>query len=345
LEGNQAMPDPRFYISLEPLSAADAAAIAGAVLKGAGAKKIRHAASLDDEDLAEALAHAEAEKHAAKVSGRAVGLLLAPANLSDGVRVDGAIGLVKSPKLGFARVAEKLHRVRDFSLTSGIHPSAEIGVGVKIHPTAVIAENVVIGANSSVGPHVAIGPGVVIGGDCEIGAGASLTCAVIGARALIFPGARIGQAGFGFAEGPGGFVRVPQLGRVLIGDDVEVGANTTIDRGALGDTVIGDGVKIDNLVQIGHNVRVGRHSAFAAQVGIAGSTILGEKVMIGGQGGLADHLRIGDGAQIIAQSGVMSHIPAGEIWGGAPARPKKAWLREAAALARLAKKKKTDHED
>lgn len=339
------MPDARFYITRDPLSAAEAASLAGATLKSGASGRICRAASIDENDLSDAVVHAESAKFAVRLSGRAVGLVLAHANTSDGVEVDGAVALLATPKLGFARIAQRLHEERPFNQSLGIHPSAEIGAGARIHPSAIVSEGAVIGANTTIGPHVAIGPGVVVGKGCEIGAGATLLCCIIGARTLVLPGARIGQAGFGFAPGPEGLVRVPQLGRVVIGDDVEVGANSTIDRGALDDTAIGDGVKIDNLVQIGHNVQIGRRSAFAAQVGIAGSTVLGERVLIGGQGGLADHLTIGDGAQIGPQAGVMSNIPAGETWGGSPARPKKVWLREAATLAKLARKKKADHED
>lgn len=339
------MPDSKFFLTSGPLSVAEAAAACSATVKNSHSGSIRRAASLDDSDLGDAIVHAETEKIAAKLNGRRVGLLLAPLNLSDLAGVGGAIGLTASPKLGFALVAQRLHQPRPFGQSPGVHPSADIGEGAEIHASAIIAEGASIGARTVIGPHAVIGPGVAIGSDGDIGAGATIVCAVLGARVVIAAGARIGQAGFGFVQGPDGFVRIPQLGRVLIGDDVEIGANSTIDRGALGDTVIGDGVKIDNLVQIGHNVRVGRHSAFAAQAGIAGSTVLGERVLIGGQGGLADHLTIGDGAQIGPQAGVMSNIPAGEVWGGSPARPKKVWLREAAALAKLAKKKKTGHED
>ena len=155
-----------------------------------------------------------------------------------------------------------------------------------------------------------------IGRDCSIGATVTVSHALIGDRVIIHPGVRIGQDGFGFAMGPQGHLKVPQIGRVIIQDDVEIGANSTIDRGANRDTVIGEGTKIDNLVQIAHNVVIGRHCVIVAQVGISGSTTLGDFVALGGQVGVTGHLRIGAGAQIAATSGVMSDVPPGARWGG-----------------------------
>jgi UDP-3-O-[3-hydroxymyristoyl] glucosamine N-acyltransferase len=155
---------------------------------------------------------------------------------------------------------------------------------------------------------------------------------------IVHPGVRIGQDGFGFAMGPKGHMKVPQIGRVIIQNDVEIGANTTIDRGANRDTVIGEGTKIDNLVQIAHNVTIGRHCVIVSQVGISGSTSLGDFVVVAGQAGLTGHLKIGMGAQIGAQSGVMSDVPAGQKWGGSPAVPLREWLKSIVLLQRLAKK-------
>ena len=163
--------------------------------------------------------------------------------------------------------------------------------------------------------------------------------ALLGDRVYLHPGVRIGQDGFGFAMGPGGHLKVPQLGRVIIQNDVEIGANTTIDRGANRDTLIGEGTKIDNLVQIGHNVSVGRHCVIVAHVGVSGSTEIGDFVAIGGQAGVAGHLKVGSGAQIAAQSGVMNDVPAGERWGGAPAKPMREFMRELATLTRITKAK------
>jgi UDP-3-O-[3-hydroxymyristoyl] glucosamine N-acyltransferase len=162
----------------------------------------------------------------------------------------------------------------------------------------------------------------------------------LGARVYIYSGARIGQEGFGFASIKGGFLSVPQLGRVIIEDDVEVGANTTIDRGSSQDTVIGAGSRLDNLVQIGHNVVLGRCCIIVAQVGISGSTVLEDFVHVGGQAAMAGHLRIGQGAEIGAQAGVISNVPAGACVLGSPARPKKDFFRQIAKLKNISKKEK-----
>jgi UDP-3-O-[3-hydroxymyristoyl] glucosamine N-acyltransferase len=181
-----------------------------------------------------------------------------------------------------------------------------------------------------------IGDGVVIGRHCRIHAQVTISHSILGDRVVIYPGARIGQDGFGFAITKTGFVPVPQLGRVLIGDGAEIGANSTIDRGSAQDTVIGPGVHIDNLVQIGHNVNIGSHAVIVAQAGVSGSTVIGEQVMIAAQAGLTGHLNIGKGAKIGAQSGVMADVAAGTEVLGAPAQPVKAFFREVITLRKLA---------
>jgi len=329
------MPDARFYLTGEPLSVEAAADIAGARLVQGDGGKVTRAADVGEPDIGEAFVFGEKKTVLALLGGRRVGLCLLSEKNAAALALDGAVGVMDSPRLGFARLAAHLHRERPVD-GEGVHPSAKLGRGVKVGAGAVIGADAEIGEGCEIGPNVVIGPGVVIGEGSRIGASASILCAILGPRAVILAGARIGEPGFGFTPGPEGLVRIPQLGRVVIGEDVEVGANSAIDRGMLGDTEVGEGVKIDNLVQIGHNVKIGRHSLLAAQVGVSGSVNIGAGVMIGGQAGLADHLEIGDGAVIAAKSGVISDIPAGEKWGGYPARPMKRWLRDSAALARLA---------
>ncbi len=208
-----------------------------------------------------------------------------------------------------------------------------------IGPNVVIERGVRLGHRCCVGANTVIAAGVEIGDDCHIAANVTLSHCVIGSRVVLHPGVRIGQGGFGFAPDAKAPIKVPQLGRVVIGDDVDVGANTTIDRGSGHDTVIGSGSMIDNLVQIGHNVVLGRCCILAGQVGISGSTRLDDFVMIGGQGGLAGHLHIGSGARIAAKSGLMRDVPAGETVCGSPAVPLSEFMRQTAVLQRLAKKK------
>jgi UDP-3-O-[3-hydroxymyristoyl] glucosamine N-acyltransferase len=213
-----------------------------------------------------------------------------------------------------------------------VHPSAQIEDGVVVDPGAVIGPRAAIGAGTVIGPTAVIGPDVQIGRNCSIGPGASIIHALIGDGVIIHPGCRIGQDGFRFHTDGTGHTKVPQLGRVIVQDNVEIGAGTAIDRGAGGDTVIGEGTKIDNLVQIGHNVTVGRHCMIVAECGISGSVTLGDNVTLGGQVGIADHLTIGEGAMIGAKSGVVSNVPAGEKWLGFPAWPGREFLRATAAL-------------
>ena len=199
----------------------------------------------------------------------------------------------------------------------------------------VIGPRVEIGAGTLVAAGAVIGPGVCIGRDCAIGAGASVLHALIGDRVIIHPGARIGQDGFGYLPSPKGHQKIPQARRVIVQDDVEIGANTTIDRGSTRDTVIGEGTKIDNLVQIAHNVSVGRHCLIASQTGISGSSQVGDFVMMGGQVGIADHVTVGAGAMLGAQSGYMSNVPAGARWIGSPAQPVRDFMKGVAVLRRL----------
>jgi len=249
----------------------------------------------------------------------------------------------KDPYRSFAKSLELFFPDAGFPKVAGtkgsIDPSARIEDGAVIEAGAIVGPEAHIGRGTRIAAGAVVGYRVAIGRDCFVGPCASITHALIGNRVIIHAGARIGQDGFGFAMGPGGHYKVRQIGRVIIQDNVEIGANTSIDRGALKDTVIGEGAKIDNLVQIAHNVVIGRHCVIAAQTGISGSTVLEDYVAMGGQCGTVGHIRIGMGAQIAAQSGVHSDIPRGEVWGGYPAKPIMSWKREAAMLKRLTRRK------
>ena len=222
---------------------------------------------------------------------------------------------------------------------AAVHPSAVLEAGAVVEAGAVIGPEVRIGEGTTIAAGSVIGYRVHIGRGCYIGPNASITHALIGNHVIIHAGASIGQDGFGFAMGRSGHLKVPQIGRVIIQDAVEIGANTTIDRGALRDTVIGEGTKIDNLVQIGHNVVIGRHCIIVAQTGISGSAELGDFVALGGQVGVVGHVKIGTGAQIAASSNVRGDVPPGVKWGGTPAKPARLWFRELTLLQRLAERK------
>ncbi len=341
------MADPRFYSVAPPRSLRDLAAIAGATIsdEAAADELVRDVAPLQDagpEDIS--FFDGKKAYRDAFLESRAGACVVAPGDSADSPA--GMILLaVADPHLGYARIAQAFYPSLDDPPTAqveAVDPSAVLGAGVEVAPGAVIGPGAEIGAGSRIGANAVIGPGVCIGEGGFIGPLASVRYCLAGDRVRIAAGARIGEDGFGFALGAEGHVKVPQLGRVIIGNGVEIGANTTIDRGAGPDTVIGDGVIIDNLVQIAHNVRVGRNSIIVAQVGISGSTTIGDNVVIGGQAGIAGHLVLGDGVRIAAQSGVMTDIPAGATFGGSPALPQRDWFRQVAMLRRLTKKNLDD---
>lgn len=334
--------DPRFFSARGPFRLDAVAAAAGAALPdGADAARlVRRPATLDAAGP-DSVSFLENARYAPQLAeSRAGACLMRPADAAKAP--PGMIVLAcDQPYLAWARVLalffpEQASDGDGLSPAAEIHPAALLGAGVTVQAGAVIRARAAIGPRSVIGANAVIAEGVVIGRDCSIGAGATLSHAIVGDRVVIGPGARIGQPGFGFVPGSGGFVPVPQLGRVLIGDGVAIGANTAIDRGSASDTIIGAGTRIDNLVQVAHNCRLGRHCAIAGQAGLAGSTILEDGVMVGGQAGSPGHLRVGAGARIGAQAGLIGDVPAGADYLGSPAMPVRETWRAIAALKRLA---------
>ena len=251
---------------------------------------------------------------------------------------------IADPYIGYAKIALEFYPALVLSGgiadSSHIDKTAKLGLGCQVDAGAVIGGHCIIGDRTRIGANAVIGDGVEIGSDSLVGPNATLQACQIGDHVILHTGVRVGQDGFGFALGKSGHLKVPQLGRVIIEDDVEIGANSTIDRGAGPDTVIGQGTKIDNLVQIAHNVTIGRNCIIVSQVGISGSTKIGNFAMLGGQAGLTGHLTIGDGAQIAAQSGVIRNIEPGQQVGGTPSVPMRQWLKSAALMEKLLKTNK-----
>lgn len=334
------MPDPRFFRASAPLTLGEAAQIAGAEVRGAGALSITEAAPLARAGVGSIAFLADRRRRADLASSRAGAVLIAPAH-ADWVP-DGSIALITSaPHAAWSAIARKLHQPILSDASSAVSSQVQLEEGVIVGPGAIIAAGASIGARTRIHPGAIIGPGVCVGRDCEIGAGASIGFALIGDRVSIAAGARIGEAGFGVAGDGGVPVDVPQLGRVIIQDNVTIGANSCVDRGSWDDTVIGENSKLDNLVHIAHNVRMGRNCRLAAYTGISGSVTIGDGVLFGGRSGVADQLTVGEGAAVGAAAGVFKSIPAREVWTGYPARPMRRWLREQAALASLSRKGKT----
>ncbi len=342
------MTEPLFFERPTGLTAQDVAALTGAVVRqGAADRRISGLGPLDRAGPNE-LSFMQSPKYASQFAVTRAGICLTTEKFAANAPTHVAVLVTPAPYRAFVTVAQKLYpgaarpsslfEAKGIAAGAMVHPSARLESGVTIDPAAVIGPRAEIGAGTVIGPTAVIGPEVRIGRDCVIGAGATIIHALIGDRVIIHAGVRIGQDGFGYLLGAGGHGKVPQVGRVIIQDRVEIGANTTIDRGAIRDTVIGEGTKIDNLVQIAHNVEIGRHCVLAAHTGIAGSCTIGDYVMMGGRVGITDNITIGSGAMLAAGSGVMSNVPAGAKWGGAPAQPAREWLKENAALRRLARR-------
>lgn len=338
------MSDPRFFAKAGPFTLAELVQRCGAVLAaGADPDLVMLDVAPLDSAGADHISFLDNKKYVRAFTVSRAGACLVKASLACKAPAGMALLLCDDPHRAYAQVAQAFYprppMVPGIAAGALIDPSAILGDGIRVEPGAVICAKAEIGAGCLIGPNAVIGVGVVLGEDCIIGAGATLSHAILGKRVYLYPGVRIGQEGFGFAMGPLGLLNVPQLGRVLIEDDVEIGANSTVDRGAGPDTIIGAGSKIDNLVQIGHNVHLGRGCVIVAQAGVAGSSHLDDCVVVGGQVGIIGHLHIGAGARIAGQSGVTRDVEAGRTVGGSPAVPMTEWLRQSAVLGQLVRKK------
>ncbi len=348
------MAQPTFFEQPPTSTLAEIAALTKAHLldPSRGGQQVRGLASLDEAGPMH-LAFFDNLKYADQLASTKAGACMVSAHFEARVPPHVAVLRAAQPFRAFVAFARELYagalRPQSWFGQTGIaasaiiDPSAHLEDGVIVDPLAVIGPNVEIGAGTVIGAGAVIGANVRIGRDCNVGARTAIQFALLGDNVLIHPGCSIGQDGFGFVFfGPDGHLKVPQTGRVLIQNDVEIGGGTTIDRGSLRDTVIGEGTKIDNQVQIGHNVTIGRHCLLAAQIGLAGSLTIGDNVALGAKVGINNHLHIGDGAQVTAMSGVKDDIPAGGRWGGFFAKPTKQWFREIIAVERLVRDSSTD---
>lgn len=321
-------------------SLGDLAATFGFELAGDPAKTVKRFANLRDA-TSDAISFLANPALRDELKSTQAGAVIVASGDADFCPVDALVA--DDPYLAYARVAAVLHPEPDY--LPGIHDRAVIDSSAEIADTAHIAANAVVAADSKIGQHVVIGAGSYVGPRCHIGDRSRLVAnvtlvqdATLGERNVIHPGAVIGAQGFGNAMGPDGWVRIPQIGGVRLGDDVEIGANTTIDRGAIDDTVIGNGVRLDNLIQIAHNVRIGDHTAMAAMTGISGSTVIGKRCMFAGQSGTFGHIRICDDAVIGAAAVISKDIREPGLYSGyLPAEPDKGWKRKVAWFRRIDK--------
>ncbi len=342
------MTEPIFFERQRGLSLAELVALTGATLRQdvADDRRITGIASLDRAAPRD-LAFLDNPRYADDLAVTSAGACLIAERFVERAPAGLVLLVAREPYRAFVSVAAALFpgALRPSSLFGGegaapgayIHPSARLESGVIVDPGAVIGPRAEIGSGSVISAGAVIGPEVRIGRDCAIGPHASIIHCLIGDRVIIHGGCRIGQDGFGFIMGSKGHRKVPQVGRVIIQDDVEIGAGTTIDRGAIRDTVIGEGTKIDNLVQVGHNVSIGRHCILVGQTGISGSVTIEDFVVLGARAGVNNHVTIGEGAQLAGTSIVHGDVPRGAKYGGFPAKPVKEWFREIMLLERMAR--------
>ncbi|WP_417669013.1 UDP-3-O-(3-hydroxymyristoyl)glucosamine N-acyltransferase [Roseibium sp.] len=341
------MTDPVFFAAPAPVSLATIAEWGEAeILRGDETLDVTGVAPVEDA-AAGALVFFDNTAYLDKLTETKAAAVLVAKKHQDKVPEGAAVLLCKEPYRSWAMILAKLYpaaMVPVSDAAKGIHPKAVVDEkasledGVVVEAGAVIMAGAEIGAGTVIRANAVVGENVRIGRDGVVGANCSVQHALVGDRVYLHPGVCIGQDGFGYAMGPGGHLKVPQIGRVIIQDNVEIGANTTIDRGANRDTVVGEGTKIDNQVQVGHNVVIGRHCVIVSQVGLSGSCTLEDYVAIGGQTGVRGHVTIGMGAQIAGVSIVNDDVPAGGRYGGTPAKPVKQWFRELAAIRKLAER-------
>jgi len=332
------MPDPRFYHERPPAPLGDVARICAAELldQAAQTRLIVAVAPLGRAGSSE-VSYIVDRRFLGELALTQAAACFVTQALAENLPPGCTALISPEPQAAYARAANYLHHPRTHDRDApAVHPDAVLEADVRLGHGVVIGPGAKIGRGTEIGANAVVGPGVTIGRDCVIGANTSIAFALIGDRVRLHPGAVIGAAGFGVAASAAGAVDSPQLGRVILQDGVTVGACSCIDRGAWDDTVVGENTKIDNLVQIAHNVRIGRNCVLAAQVGIAGSVVIGDGVQFGGKVGIGDHLTIGDRVRMAAGALAMKDIPAGETWCGIPAKPIRQFLREVAWLARKA---------
>ena len=334
------MPDPRFYERLPPVTVGDLATLVGARVldSGSAGRVISGVAPLASARRGD-VAFCIGRRHIDELALTAAGACFVGEGQASAVPSGCAALVTPLPQAAYAAAADCLVRARRPDASAqAVHPTAVLEDDVFVSAGAVIGAGAEIGRGTVIGPGAVIGAGVAIGRDCVVGPRVVVGFTLMGDRVRIYAGAVIGEPGFGATLGPRGVIDIPQLGRVIIQDGVTVGANSCIDR-----TVIGENTKIDNLVQIAHNVTIGRNCVLAAHTGVSGSVVIGDGCMLGGRVGISDHITIGAGARLAAAAGVIKNVPAGESWGGTPARPMSRWMRETAMLARLTRRRPGEH--